>query len=200
MGKVFLQPEPVLVLNSAIGLSCMYHLSSHWPARCELRFMSQTDITPSEALRKLVQKGMALLVRREHSCVEMAQKLKPLADRLGYADQIAEAVTEMVDAGYLSDERFADMLVRSRIAKGHGPLRIRQELQHKGVERQLAEQAIAQNEPDWFALAASVRERRFSLDQPVNQKEQGRQMRFLGARGFSHEQIQYALEKTESDA
>lgn len=159
--------------------------------------MNQEDPYATEVIQQLYQKGLSLLARREHSSLEIKQKLAPFAKEHDCAEHIPWVLEKLISDGYLSDTRFADMLLRSRIGKGHGPLRIRQELQHKGVDGAIIAQSLDQCDTDWFALAATVRLRRFSGKKPANQKELGRQMRFLGGRGFSQEQIRFALEQSE---
>ena len=147
----------------------------------------------TEHFRKLYQKGISLLARREHSRQEISGKLQPLANKHDCEELIGTVIDQLVESGYLSDQRFAEMLVRSRYEKGQGPMKVRQELQMKGVDGDLIRDTLEQFEGDWFALAASVRSRRFSEQAPQDQKERARQMRFLGGRGFSGEQIKYAL-------
>ena len=71
------------------------------------------------------QRALALLVRREHSRPELARKLRA---RGIPADEARGAVERMTEAGWQDDLRFACSLVRSRVAGGQGPVRIRAEL------------------------------------------------------------------------
>jgi regulatory protein len=82
--------------------------------------------------------------------------------------------------------------VRSRAGRGHGPVRIRQELRQRGVADGLIGPALAQLEVDWFELAREVRIRRFGSEPPADLKERSRQYRFMQYRGFTNDQIRAA--------
>ena len=60
--------------------------------------------------------------------------------------------------------------------------------QFVGVVLRPAE-AFKAAEIDWFALAVTVRCKRFGEAVPADFKERAKQQRFLQYRGFSHEQI-----------
>ena len=92
----------------------------------------------------------------------------------------------------LAEQRFADSFVRSRIARGQGPVRIRLELGQRGVES--GDAALLAAECDWTDLARDVRSKRFGADLPASYADRARQARFLQYRGFTAEQIQDALE------
>jgi len=152
-----------------------------------------TDSEDRELRSELKRKALDLLSRREHSNHEMIEKLRrhaPDAEQ----EVFDELVSELIDLGYLSESRYAEMLVRSRIAKGYGPSRVRQELQQKRVDGEVIGLSLEACEVDWFDLAKQVRERRFGLSEiGDDQKLRAKQQRFLYSRGFSSDQIQYAM-------
>lgn len=51
-----------------------------------------------------------------------------------------------------SDERFAESYMRSRINRGHGPLKIAMELGQRGINEQLIAAILYSGEYDWFDL------------------------------------------------
>ena len=152
-----------------------------------------TDSEDRELRSELKRKALDLLSRREHSNHELIEKLRrhaPDAEQ----EVFDELVSELIDLGYLSESRYAEMLVRSRIAKGYGPSRVRQELQQKRVDGEVIGLSLEACEVDWFDLAKQVRERRFGLSEiGDDQKLRAKQQRFLYSRGFSSDQIQYAM-------
>jgi regulatory protein len=83
--------------------------------------------------------------------------------------------------------------VQSRINQGKGPVRIRQELNERGLTGAAIDVALDEAGADWFALARAVRLRKFGDELPADFKEKARQMRFLQYRGFDSEQIQAAV-------
>jgi len=134
---------------------------------------------------------MDFLSRREHSRFELARKLA----RKGFESTIIDAVLSQLQAdNLLSDQRFAESFVHSRINRGYGPLRIRQELRQRGVSDDLSTEALENNE-DWDELACHVREKRFGESLPKKPQERAKQSHFLYYRGFTSSQIKIALKK-----
>ncbi|MDR9439047.1 MAG: regulatory protein RecX [Halomonas sp.] len=137
--------------------------------------------------------AIRLLARREYSRHE-------LAERLAAKGHEVEAITDCLDAlaeqGLQSDARFAESFLRSRILRGQGPLKIRVELERRGLGREAIRHAFAASEQagegDWFALAGESLARRFTGpgDTP---RERARRERFLTSRGFDFDQVRHAL-------
>ncbi|MGR5169364.1 recombination regulator RecX [Vibrio astriarenae] len=133
-----------------------------------------------------------LLSRRDHGEFELAQKLKIK----GYSDdEIIHAIAFCLEHRYLDDLRYAKSQVRQHVYKGHGARRISQELKQKRVSEQIIEIALEEEGTDWFELAKGTAEKKFKGKKAQDQKEYAKQVRFLQYRGFSFEQIQYALEE-----
>ncbi|HSG66674.1 MAG TPA: regulatory protein RecX, partial [Gammaproteobacteria bacterium] len=80
-----------------------------------------------------------MLTRREHGRRELADKLVRKGCNAALA---AKVVNELERERVLSEERFADALVRARQERGYGPLRIRREMEQKGLEPALIEHAL----------------------------------------------------------
>ncbi|WED21410.1 recombination regulator RecX [Vibrio sp. JC009] len=140
-----------------------------------------------------LETSIYLLSRRDHGRYELLQKLKAK----GYPEDDAEyAVQYCVESNYLNDLRYAQSQVRQHISKGHGVNRIRQELSFKRVEEELINQALESEQTDWFELAKETAYKKFKGIKAADQKEYAKQVRFLQYRGFSFDQINYAL--TES--
>lgn len=133
--------------------------------------------------------ALALLTRREYASAELVAALV----RKGYAKQVVqEAVTALAAEHLVDDLRYAESLVRTLAGRGQGPVRIRQELRAAGLDdAQVA--AAVESGPDWQALAAQVRRRKFGAQLPRLRTERARQMRFLQYRGFSGDHVAHAL-------
>jgi regulatory protein len=133
--------------------------------------------------------AVRLLARREHSARELKRKL----EQRGIAeDEAASTVEKLNQAGWQSDERYAEMLVRSRISQGYGPVRIEAELEQAGVDGERIAAALGNAAADWTALAAEAQRRHFSA-LPKTSAERARQYRYLAGRGFDSSQISMAL-------
>ncbi len=135
--------------------------------------------------------ALALLARREHSRRELTRKL----GTRGFPESvIAPVLDELERSGSLADARFTDSFVRSRVAKGQGPQRIRADLAQRGIADTEADEALRGSEVDWRATIRAVRRKKFGAELPADYAERARQARFLQYRGFSSEQIRAALE------
>lgn len=135
------------------------------------------EITP-EMLRT---SAMNLLAQREFTIKELVRKLSLLTDD----ESMVDAVLDRLEAErLLSDDRFVESFIRSRINKGHGLMRIKQDLRQKGVDSETADLAMEEAEIDWYKLAEAARQKKFGIDSPSDPKEKARQVRFLQYRGF----------------
>jgi regulatory protein len=137
---------------------------------------------------------MDLLARREHSVAELRAKL---IAREFDADEVDRAVARLAEEGLVSDERFAEAYVSSRVRKGQGPLRIRVELERRGVSSDFITTCLEQGDIDWDELARSVRVKKFGSVLIENYRDWARQARFLQYRGFTGDQISNVLGKDQ---
>ena len=133
-------------------------------------------------------RALALLGRREHTRHELARKLAAHAETPEILDALLETLTE---EGLLSDARAAEAVLRVRSGR-HGLLRIRQELQQRGVPEDVAASALETARGEELASARQVWSRKFSRP-PANAEERARQGRYLQNRGFSLSVIQQVL-------
>ena len=138
----------------------------------------------------VLAQATALLARREHSAFELDRKL---ASKGHPAEEIAKVLADLKTHGLLSDERFAESLVNSKRERGYGPLRIRQDLQAKGVAQELIDRCVAVDDREWLQVLRDTWVKKFGGRQPNTFKEWARQARFLQYRGFSSEQIRAVI-------
>jgi len=135
--------------------------------------------------------GIDLLARREHSRLELERKL----GARGFPDAVIAPVLDALEqSGVLATARFTESFIRSRLAKGQGPVRIRAELAERGVAEDQAAQLLRGDDVDWLAAARAVRRKRFGAAPPRDYRERARQARFLQYRGFTADQVRAALE------
>lgn len=140
--------------------------------------------------------ALGLLARREHSAKELRGKL----NTRGYGAELVETVLSRLAAERLqSDERFAEVYLRQRSGKGHGPERIRAELRERGIDDQLISarfrQAEDEGQVDWFELAAITYAKKYGRQPIGDLKERAKRQRFLQYRGFTYEQIAAAIKQ-----
>lgn len=137
--------------------------------------------------------AMNYLARREHTARELEVKL--IAK--GYLpSEIAEIILKLQKAGLQSDQRYVEMLVRTRQNQGYGPLRIRYELQQQGIHVSLLDSFLG-DKNSWIELARLARNKKFGDDLPKEPRLKAKQMQFLQRRGFSSDQIREAFTPPE---
>ncbi|MDJ0927686.1 MAG: regulatory protein RecX [Gammaproteobacteria bacterium] len=142
----------------------------------------------SRAGRTARRVAMDCLARREHSENELRRKL---ASRDFTADEIDATLSDLVREGLASDARFAEAFAANRASRGQGPVRIRVELEARGVAAELIDQQLRAH--DWVAAASEARDKRFGGAIPADYREWARQARFLQNRGFTSEQVRAAF-------
>ena len=147
------------------------------------------DGGPDQALRR----ALGYLARREHSRAELLAKLV----RSGLERAAAErAVEDLGRRGLVCDARFAEAFIRSRVQRGSGPLRIRRDLEARGVEPEVVDRFLDTQEEEWEERARGARTKRFGAALPGDRVEAARQSRFLLGRGFTRRQVRRAIEES----
>jgi len=136
--------------------------------------------------------ALRLLARREHSAQELRRKL---GDKGFTAGEVENVLERLAQDKLLSDERFVESFIQSRINKGYGPLHIQAELYERGISRGLIDALIQTGAAQWSELAVRAQHKRFGQGLPADYKEYARQARFLQQRGFTMEQINSALKQ-----
>ncbi len=140
--------------------------------------------------------ALRLLARREHSRRELSWKLEA---RHLPTDLVTPVLDRLEEERLLSDARFSEVYARSRCERGYGPVRIRAELQERGVAEALIEEALAAAESDWLTRVRELCRRRFGDQAPGTWDERAKRGRYLVQRGFSSEQIRRALDGRDDD-
>ena len=128
--------------------------------------------------------ALKMLMRREHSQLELSKKLQ----LKGFKDiDIRHSIDLLIEQKYQSDERFSEAFIIMRYNQGKGPVIISSELKKRGIE------SFDLSIIDWFELAKDVRKKKFGQNLPLDYKTQAKQKRFLQSRGFGFDQINKAF-------
>ena len=130
--------------------------------------------------------AMDLLARREHGRVELTRKLR---QRGALPDMIDTALDRLTEEGLLSESRYLESFVSYRARSGYGPLRIREELSQRGLQRTDIELALRESGINWQEQLEDTWRRKFSGHLPIDARERAKQGRFLSYRGYSMEMI-----------
>ncbi len=124
--------------------------------------------------------AIRLLARREYARAELAMRLR---ERGANADEIAQTLDDLERLGYLSDARYARMLVTQRAGR-YGKRAIAHKLAQRGVAADAAREALDElPADDEVAQATALWQRRFA-QAPVDDRERAKQVRFLTSRGY----------------
>ena len=130
--------------------------------------------------------AMDLLARREHGRVELTRKLR---QRGALPEMIDTALDRLTEEGLLSESRYLESFVSYRSRSGYGPLRIREELTQRGLQRTDIELALRESGINWQEQLEDTWRRKFSGHLPIDARERAKQGRFLSYRGYSMEMI-----------
>ena len=143
-----------------------------------------------EIARMVENAAVRLLGHREHGRLELARKLIGK----GHARDVVDVVVgRLAELELVSDERFAEVFIRSRVAKGQGPLRIRSELRDRGIEDRLVDEVLTETGAYWRDCAERARCKRFGDADPDSRDTWARQARFLSQRGYPGDVIYRVL-------
>ena len=128
--------------------------------------------------------ALKMLIRREHSQLELSNKLQ----LKGFdSTDIKHSINLLIEQKYQSDERFSEAFILMRYNQGKGPVIISSELKKRGIE------SFDLSIFDWFDLAKEVRGKKFGKNLSLDYKTQAKQKRFLESRGFGFDQINKAF-------
>lgn len=139
---------------------------------------------------------MDLLARREHSRQELLQKLQRRVENKALLEA---SLDSLVEDNLLSDERFCEAFVRSRMNNGYGPVRIKAELKTRGVSEQWLTQYLNPQADDWLERLAELVQRKFGVDEAPDLKTLAKRQRFLQQRGYTYDQINRVLRQNKPD-
>ncbi|MDM7949052.1 recombination regulator RecX [Hydrogenophaga sp.] len=139
-------------------------------------------------------RALRLLGQREHSRAELERKLRQHETEPG---ELARALDDLQAKGFINEQRVLESVVFRR-APRLGAMRVRQELQAKGLAPEAIAHAVAELQGSEVERAREVWRKKF---QAPAEDAQGRakQMRFLAARGFGAEAIRRVVKGGEED-
>ena len=149
--------------------------------------MARPQAEPQQRAR---DSALRMLARREHSRVELGQKLSAR----GYAPGLVELLLdELEDDNRLSDARYAEFMVASRSASGYGPVYVRRELQTRGVAAEIIETALAAADIQWDGVLRAQYQRYFGSTPSCDFSDWARRASYLQRRGFGADAIRRVI-------
>ncbi len=152
-----------------------------------------TTPTPTDA--ELRSSAIEYLSRRDHSVRELQDKL---LQKGGTLTQVHAVIAWCQQQNFQNEQRFCELLVRSKANKGYGPAWISQAARQHGITQELIRDALQDESFDWFANALTQYQKKFG-DKPIGDyHDKQKRMAYLLRRGFSSEHIREALQHQDS--
>jgi len=139
-----------------------------------------------EAYRKAMDCAVRLLSRRNHTKHELRQKLR---QREFHAEIISDVISECERLRYVNDEETARVYLRELRRKGYGSWRVRFSMRKKGLENDLTDMLLSEenSESDELETArGAIRKKRAAFDREKDMRKKKEKIyRFLCSRGFA---------------
>ena len=131
----------------------------------------------------------------ETSEKNLREKLTRVTDNQEWIDA---AIAKLIELGYQSDRRFAEVIARKGLgSKRWGERRIEQEMKKKGINSDVIEEVMssALSDDDPIARAQDALGKKFRGREIKEQKERARATRHLAGKGFSFDCISSAISR-----
>ena len=154
---------------------------------------SASDKLPGKA-SSVKARAVSLLAQREYSRQALQDKL---AREDASPEEVEQALAQLEAKGLLDDARVAETLVNRRADKWGG-MRLRQELQAKGVSPELVAQTMAGLKDTELARARAIWQKKFG-HVAVDAATRNRQARFLATRGFASDVVKQVVAGVEEE-
>ena len=139
-------------------------------------------------------RAVSLLAQREYSRQALQDKL---VSENASPEEVEQALAQLEAKGLVDDTRVVETLVNRRAGK-LGGMRLRQELQAKGVSPELVAETMAGLKDSELARALAVWQKKFG-HVATDAATRNRQARFLATRGFSSDVVKQVVAGVEED-
>lgn len=149
---------------------------------------------PDPEVLRTREAAAKMLGRQPLSVRGLGEKL----EKKGFSQEaIAKTLAWLVEMRYLNDEEYARLVIRSYTGRGYGPMRLRQELNRRGISRELAQRLVAESPVDQEKIDAYIQKK--LRGQVLDRKLQKRVADGLLRRGFSYEEVRRGLERWRAE-
>jgi len=156
-----------------------------------MNWTRNSEKAPDAAPAAIRAKALDLLARREHSRLELRQKLI----QRGFPSERIEAVLDrLIEERLLDENRYAELYACARADKAYGPLRIARELRERGVPEEAVAAALAALAEHWLPKLRELHRKRFKSLIPADAAGRMQQTRVLRQHGYTLEQIKQLFE------
>ncbi|MDQ6964746.1 MAG: regulatory protein RecX [Mariprofundales bacterium] len=145
--------------------------------------------------RALYSRAIWLLTRQEYSSRELDRKLcRVAADRA----TVAPIITRLQQQGYLSDQRFAESYLRSRLQRGDSVRVAMQRAEQRGVESTILHEAVADLDVDEEAACRRLLHKRDPQGKRFDDRRLWqRHLRYLCSKGYTINIVMQAMQQRD---
>lgn len=150
------------------------------------------ELVSASGLAMAKARALRIINARPMSREELRKRLIEKGETPENAEACADWLCRM---GLINDAEYAGSVVRHYAAKGYGSARIKQELRHHGVPREMWDEAMLQMPEQDAYLERFIRSR---LHEPGDRAQVKKVSDALFRRGYSWEQIKHALNEFDT--
>ena len=150
------------------------------------------ELVSASGLAMAKARALRIINARPMSREELRKRLIEMGETPENAEACADWLCRM---GLINDAEYAGSVVRHYAAKGYGSARIKQELRHHGVPREMWDEAMLQMPEQDAYLERFIRAR---LSEPGDRAQVKKVSDALFRRGYSWEQIKHALNEFDT--
>lgn len=150
------------------------------------------ELVSASGLAMAKARALRIINARPMSREELRKRLIEKGETPENAEACADWLCRM---GLINDAEYAGSVVRHYSAKGYGSARIKQELRHHGVPREMWDEAMLQMPEQDAYLERFIRAR---LSEPGDRAQVKKVSDALFRRGYSWEQIKHALNEFDT--
>ncbi len=150
------------------------------------------ELVSASGLAMAKARALRIINARPMSREELRKRLIEKGETPENAEACADWLCRM---GLINDAEYAGSVVRHYAAKGYGSARIKQELRHHGVPREMWDEAMLQMPEQDAYLERFIRAR---LSKPGDRAQVKKVSDALFRRGYSWEQIKHALNEFDT--
>lgn len=150
------------------------------------------ELVSASGLAMAKARALRIINARPMSREELRKRLIEKGETPENAEDCADWLCRM---GLINDAEYAGSVVRHYAAKGYGSARIKQELRHHGVPREMWDEAMLQMPEQDAYLERFIRAR---LSEPGDRAQVKKVSDALFRRGYSWEQIKHALNESDT--
>jgi regulatory protein len=114
-------------------------------------------------------------------------------------DQVSYALEKLKELGYVDDYYFAENFIENR-KKRYGAQRLKNELYHRGISREIADQVLSENTDESEEIATAIKNSRSKWERyKEDPKGYEKMCNFLYRRGYKYDLIKKVIDELRNE-